>query len=194
MVTAFANFIVAPSNTLLRSGASRTATRYSNHRVRAATIGRSRGGQNATTMSTGAAVKYGGIFCVALVGILTYNYLNFSPVPEPSKYMMVYSTTPSKAVAEKLANGIVEKKLAACVQSIPGVSSTYWWEGKVESSQEHVLSMKTTRELYPKLQDYITTMHPYDTPEIVTTDITGGLPKYLEWIGESTLQKEDATK
>lgn len=192
MVSAFANFIVTPANTLLRAGALRTPICFPSQPVQVGATSR-RVQHNATmSMSTGAAVKYGGILTVALFGILTYNYIHTSSVP--SKYVMVYSTTPSQVVADKLAAGIVEKKLAACVQRIPGVTSTYWWEGKVETGQEHLLSMKTTRELYPKLEQFITLHHPYDTPEIVATDITGGLPKYLQWIDQSTLQKEDAAK
>lgn len=200
MGTAFANFIVTPANSLLRTGALHTSTCFTKLSVRVGTTGTTSASRRAhinnATMSTGAPVKYGAILTVAFIGILTYNYkyMNFNFSSQPSKYLMVYSTTPTKAVAEKLAAGIVQNKLAACVQSIPGVVSTYWWEGKVETGEEYLLSMKTTRELYPKLQDFITTMHPYDTPEIVTTNITGGLPKYLQWIGESTLQKEDATK
>lgn len=190
MVSAFANF-TTPANTLLRTGSLRTSNCISKHPVRFAPAVGSRKAQSAT-MSTGAAVKYGGILSFALVGILTYSY--FFSSPSPSKHILVYSTTPSQAVAEKLAAGIVREKLAACVQSIPGVTSTYWWEGKVETGTEYLMSMKTTRELYPKLQEYITTMHPYDTPEIITTDITGGLPKYLKWIEDETLQKQDAAK
>eukprot|EP00897_Mesotaenium_endlicherianum_P006844 jgi/Mesen1/6188/ME000032S05477 len=86
----------------------------------------------------------------------------------------------------KLASSIVESKLAACVTQIPGVESTYRWEGKVTTDAEVMLMIKTRRGLLDELSAHVRANHPYEVPEVIGLPIVGGNAKYLEWITEST--------
>ena len=88
--------------------------------------------------------------------------------------------------AEALATALVEARLAACVQVVPGVRSTYRWEGKVESAEESRLDLKTTADRLPALILMIQQLHPYDLPEIVALPMIGGSEQYLDWIREQT--------
>lgn len=103
-----------------------------------------------------------------------------------AKHVVVYTTTPSAEIASKISSAIVTEKLAACVQTLPGVTSTYWWDGKVNTDQEHLLIIKTRSDLVSQLDSIISNLHPYDTPELVATPITDGAKKYLDWIDSST--------
>jgi periplasmic divalent cation tolerance protein len=84
--------------------------------------------------------------------------------------------------ANALANGAVERRLAACVNIIPAVASVYRWEGRVVSETESTLLIKTTPERVPALKAFIEKAHPYDTPELIVLDVTDGLPAYLAWV------------
>ncbi|KAG0564981.1 hypothetical protein KC19_8G153900 [Ceratodon purpureus] len=106
--------------------------------------------------------------------------------------IVVYVTVPNKETGTKLAHGIIENKLAACVNQIPGVESTYWWEGKVETDTEILLMIKTRQSLLGELTDHVKNNHPYDTPEVIALPITGGSEKYLKWIGDNTKNAEIA--
>lgn len=99
----------------------------------------------------------------------------------------MYSTTPSAEVAKNVSATLVRDRLAACVQAVPGISSTYWWDGKVNTDQEHLLIIKTRHELFDQLADAIKKLHPYNTPEIVAQPIVAGSQKYLDWIDTSTI-------
>ena len=107
-------------------------------------------------------------------------------MPKQSKHLLVLTTCPGTITAKKIANDLVIAKLAACVQIIPGVQSFFRWVGKVDNSEEILLLIKTTADRYPALQDRITSLHPYDLPEIVTIPINGGLEGYLAWIETNT--------
>jgi len=104
------------------------------------------------------------------------------------EYMQVSTTVEEGAQAEKIARALVEKRLAACVQVVGPVESTYWWKGKIEKATEWLLLIKTRRELYPQLEQAIKQLHPYETPEIVALPITQGSKEYLDWIGKVTRQ------
>ncbi|CAM6010505.1 unnamed protein product [Sphagnum balticum] len=106
--------------------------------------------------------------------------------------IVVYVTVPNKETGSKLAHSIIENKLAACVNQIPGVESTYWWQGKVETDSELLLMIKTRQSLLQQLTDHVTANHPYDTPEVIAVPITGGSHKYLQWLAESTQKVLDA--
>lgn len=110
------------------------------------------------------------------------------------RHVVVYSTAPSADVASKVASALVNARLAACVSTVPGVTSTYWWEGKVETGQEHLLIIKTRAALVEELTKKVTEIHPFDTPEVVAQPIVGGLGKYLEWIDQSTKEPGEAKK
>ena len=101
------------------------------------------------------------------------------------KYCMIIVTCPSEAQAQDLASGIIEKRLAACVQLSP-ITSFYVWKGKVHKDPEIRLTIKTRSELYDPLEKFIVTCHGYEVPQIIQVPIEKGLPAYLEWIAQTT--------
>lgn len=90
-----------------------------------------------------------------------------------------------------LADAVVSAKLAACVNIVPGVTSVYWWDGKVNRDSELLLMMKTRASLVPQLTEMVNEKHPFEVPELIVQPITGGLQSYLDWIGESTQHSEN---
>jgi periplasmic divalent cation tolerance protein len=101
--------------------------------------------------------------------------------------IQVFTTTEKKDDAERIARTLVLKKLAACVQIIGEISSTYWWKGKVETTQEWLCLIKSENSLYEELERTIKEIHPYEIPEAVAVSIVAGSREYLEWL-DSGLQ------
>lgn len=101
-----------------------------------------------------------------------------------SDALVVFCTCEDRAEAHRIAAQLVEERLAACVNIITGVHSVYRWEGKVTEAEEVQLLIKTVRRQYPALQERITELHSYDTPEIVAIPIADGSEKYLGWLRE----------
>lgn len=104
---------------------------------------------------------------------------------DASAYCIVLTTTASQQQAETLARQIVETRLGACVQ-IQSVKSFYQWQGALCAEPECRLSIKTRRDRYAALAQFISAQHPYDTPEIVQIPITAGSSDYLRWLDEGT--------
>ena len=100
--------------------------------------------------------------------------------------IMIISTFPDKKSILKIANHIVKKKFAACV-NITKISSVYSWNGKVENQSEYLAFFKTTKKNQTILKREIKKLHPYDIPEIAEIDITSINKPYLKWITDSTL-------
>lgn len=98
---------------------------------------------------------------------------------------VVLMTAPSRQEAEKIANFLVEERLAACAQIISSIESIYWWEGKVCRDDETFLMAKTTRELFPDLADAVKKLHSYKVPQIVFVPITAGSIDYIDWLRET---------
>jgi periplasmic divalent cation tolerance protein len=98
---------------------------------------------------------------------------------------IVLSTAGSEEEARKIAHHLVEHKLAACVNIVPQIESIYRWQGKVESSREWLLLIKTTAEKFPRVRDAIASLHSYDLPECVVISIEDGSTEYLNWIVDS---------
>ena len=98
---------------------------------------------------------------------------------------IVLSTTGSEEEAHKIARHLVENQLAACVNIVRQVESIYRWQGKVESSLEWLLLIKTTAEKFNDVRDAIREFHSYDLPECIAIAIEDGSGDYLQWIGES---------
>ncbi|MBV9086401.1 MAG: divalent-cation tolerance protein CutA [Acidobacteria bacterium] len=98
---------------------------------------------------------------------------------------IVLTTTGSKEEAQKIASSLVERHLAACVNVVGPISSTYRWQGKVDAAEEFLLIIKTTADAYQSLAAAIRQLHSYELPEILQVEITDGLPEYLAWIAES---------
>jgi len=82
---------------------------------------------------------------------------------------------------------LVEERLAACVNVVPGLRSLYRWQGKVHEDAEALLLLKTTAARYQALQERLRALHPYELPEIVAVPVSAGLPAYLEWVAAQTL-------
>ncbi len=97
---------------------------------------------------------------------------------------IVLCSCPDSATAKALAETLVRERLAACVNLLPGVTSVYRWQGRMESATEVMMVAKTTRSALAALENRLATLHPYEVPEIVALDITAGLPAYLQWIEE----------
>ncbi|PKO89611.1 MAG: divalent-cation tolerance protein CutA [Betaproteobacteria bacterium HGW-Betaproteobacteria-12] len=102
--------------------------------------------------------------------------------------LLLITNCPDEGVANALALTLVEEKLAACVNILPRVQSLYRWQGAVESASEIPLLIKTTSARYAALESRISELHPYDVPEIIAVPISRGLPAYLNWLAEETLQ------
>eukprot|EP00096_Caligus_rogercresseyi_P009688 TRINITY_DN3335_c0_g1_i1.p1 TRINITY_DN3335_c0_g1~~TRINITY_DN3335_c0_g1_i1.p1 ORF type:complete len:133 (+),score=5.75 TRINITY_DN3335_c0_g1_i1:37-435(+) len=105
----------------------------------------------------------------------------------------VFVTAPSTEVAQTLAQGLVSSRLAACVNIIPGLTSVYEWEGKVQSDSESLLMIKTSDSKLSKLSEWVVQNHPYDVPEVIALPIQGGSESYINWIKE-TLKKAPIVK
>jgi periplasmic divalent cation tolerance protein len=104
---------------------------------------------------------------------------------DSSNAIVVFITAPTQEESKRLAERLVEAKLAACVQILPEMESVYRWEGKVERQTEHLLIAKTTSERFEELEKEVRAMHSYDTPEIVSFPLTKSSPDYLRWVQES---------
>jgi len=98
---------------------------------------------------------------------------------------IVLSTAGSEDEARKIARHLVEQQLAACVNIVPYVESIYRWQGKVESSREWLLIIKTSAERFPAVRDALRELHSYDLPECVAINIEDGSPEYLDWLANS---------
>ena len=96
----------------------------------------------------------------------------------------ITTTTGDHSTAERIATELVDRGLAACVQISGPVTSTYRWEGKVETAEEWICTAKTTNETFSKIDQLITEIHPYDTPELIATPITHASIAYEKWLRE----------
>lgn len=100
-------------------------------------------------------------------------------------YLIIQSTCPDD-VAKLIAAALVEEKLAACVNMVGSVRSTYQWRGQTESTTETLLIIKATGDHYDQIEQRLRALHPYELPEIVATPIIRGYEPYLQWIQDST--------
>jgi len=98
--------------------------------------------------------------------------------------VIVFVTCETREQAERIAAAVVEDRLAACVNVLPGVRSCYWWEGKVNWSDECLCLMKTTRGRFDQLQDRVKAMHSYAVPEIASVTFEDMFNRYADWIDE----------
>ena len=103
-----------------------------------------------------------------------------------SEYRVAITTCPDQRTAEELASWLIDQRLAACVNVIPGVRSYYEWKGRVCNDAEFILLMKTRADRYPRLEKTIVERHPYELPEVIAMPIEAGLAGYLGWIDEQT--------
>ncbi len=101
-------------------------------------------------------------------------------------YLLVLSTCPDQATAERIAQLLVEEKLAACVNVIPDITSLFQWQGKLDQDNEILLLIKTTAASYGALETLVRQQHPYELPEIIAVPIVDGLNDYLDWVSSNT--------
>ncbi len=102
-----------------------------------------------------------------------------------SLFQLVLCTCPDEETAINIAENIVAQRLAACVNVLPTLYSVYHWQDNVESAKENMIIIKTTQEKYATLEQVLTSLHPYEVPEIIAINIDNGLPEYLKWIESS---------
>jgi len=99
--------------------------------------------------------------------------------------LVIFVTVGNSNDAAALAKSLVERRLAACVNLLPGIASWYWWEGKVTEDQEVLLVMKTSRDKFAALEKEVLRLHSYAVPEVIAVQIVEGSKNYLNWIEES---------
>jgi periplasmic divalent cation tolerance protein len=104
---------------------------------------------------------------------------------QPTAYQ-VTTTIDSRAGAEALAASAVEARLAACAQVSGPITSTYRWQGAVETAEEWIVTFKTAAAAYPALEEHVRGRHPYEVPEILCTSIVDGSRAYLDWLHAET--------
>ncbi len=97
-------------------------------------------------------------------------------------FVQVFVTAGSREEARTIAAAIVEQRLAACVQVVGPISSTYWWQGQMETAEEYLCLMKTHSSVFNSLQVAIRDVHSYETPEILAMPVTAGNEDYLSWL------------
>jgi periplasmic divalent cation tolerance protein len=96
--------------------------------------------------------------------------------------VIIFCTCGTHDEALTIANSLIEARLAACVNVLPAVQSIYRWQGKIETAHEVLLIIKTTQEHFTAVQDHITQLHTYDTPEIVAIPVIDGSDEYVAWL------------
>jgi periplasmic divalent cation tolerance protein len=99
--------------------------------------------------------------------------------------VLVLTTAGSESEAQKIAHALVERRLAACVNIASRIQSVYRWEGKVESAEEYLLLIKTSKSCEERLREAICELHSYNLPECIAVPIESGSAEYLKWIADS---------
>lgn len=102
-------------------------------------------------------------------------------MPDPA-ILLCLCTCPDAASAQKLAGTLVGERLAACVNRLPGVLSTYRWQGEVNTDNEELLLIKTTADRFEALKARLLALHPYELPELIALPIERGHAAYLDWV------------
>ena len=102
-----------------------------------------------------------------------------------NKHLIVFCSCPDVDSAGRLADTLVEERLAACVTRLPGATSVYHWEGAVHRDAEVLLIIKTTAERLVNLTARIEALHPYEVPEVLAVPVAGGAERYLAWLGQT---------
>ena len=100
--------------------------------------------------------------------------------------VVAVSSITDEAAARKLSHALIDERLAACVQIVPGIRSVYRWQGVVHDDTECQVWIKTTRERIDALKVRLRELHPYDTPELLVFDAVDGLERYVRWVQQET--------
>jgi periplasmic divalent cation tolerance protein len=104
----------------------------------------------------------------------------------PQDTLLVITNLPDRASAERLAEALIARRVAACVNVMAPCRSVYAWQGTVEHAEEHPVFVKTPADRYDALQQAIRELHPYELPEIIAVRLDAGLPEYLNWVASET--------
>ncbi len=102
--------------------------------------------------------------------------------------IVVFCTLPDTDSAGRIAGILVEERLAACVNVVPGLISVYRWDGAVQRDEEVLLLIKTTQAVYGQLEQRMRVLHPYELPEIIAVPIQTGQADYIQWIKNTLVQ------
>ncbi|MEM2466130.1 MAG: divalent-cation tolerance protein CutA [Candidatus Bathyarchaeia archaeon] len=102
-----------------------------------------------------------------------------------NNYIIVLTTTPNKEEAEKIVHALLAERLIACANIIGPIHSLFWWQNKIDTAQEHLILMKTRKDLFAKLAGKVKALHSYQIPEIIALPITESSKDYLKWLDES---------
>ena len=105
--------------------------------------------------------------------------------PSRQKMVVVLVTCPSRAVAAQLAHYLVSRRMAACANIVPGLTSLFWWKGKVDRSRETLLLLKTTAAGFEPLRRAVLALHPYDVPEVIALPVVAAHVPYRCWVASS---------
>jgi periplasmic divalent cation tolerance protein len=108
-------------------------------------------------------------------------------VPVPARVLLC--TCPAAAV-ERIAAGLLERRLVACVNAVPGVVSRYWWQDKLERDEETLLFLKTEEQHVPAVIAALEELHPYDVPELLALPVEAGAEPYLAWVKAETAPRD----
>lgn len=109
-----------------------------------------------------------------------------------SEVLLVFTNLPDRAAAERVAETLVAKGVAACVNVLAECASVYRWQGKLERASEVPLLIKTTHAAYPQLESALRQLHSYEVPEIIALPVSAGLPEYLNWVTQETKARNQA--
>jgi periplasmic divalent cation tolerance protein len=104
----------------------------------------------------------------------------------PQDTLLVITNLPDRGSAERLAEALIARRVAACVNVMAPCRSVYPWQGAVEHAEEHPVFVKTPADRYDALQQAIRELHPYELPEIIAVRLDAGLPEYLNWVASET--------
>jgi periplasmic divalent cation tolerance protein len=110
---------------------------------------------------------------------------------EPSDPIQVLTTTPSREEAERIARALVEERWAACVQVLGPITSTYRWQGAIETSQEWLCVAKSRRGLFAGIEKAVRRLHPYQVPEILAVPVVAGSADYLAWLDQEVRENDE---
>ena len=101
-----------------------------------------------------------------------------------TEYLQVTVACANAEEARRISRALVEARLAACVQVVGPIRSTYWWQGRVEEAEEWLCVAKTNRERYPALEETVLRLHSYQVPEVIAVPVAASSPTYLDWLGQ----------
>ena len=109
-----------------------------------------------------------------------------SPDLVPSRFCVIFVTCQSKKEADRIASSLLNKRLIACANIVPGVDSRFWWNGKIDNAKEFLVVMKARFSSFGKIEKEVKRLHSYEVPEIIAIPIVAGSKEYLGWIRAET--------